>query len=61
MATMEELANQVAHATTGKDVREAIAQGFEHLKDINDRIDKTNSRIDKLNERLDELMNGGGM
>lgn len=28
MATMEELANQVAHATTGKDVRGAIAEGF---------------------------------
>lgn len=28
MATMEELADQVAHATTGKEVRGAIAEGF---------------------------------
>lgn len=28
MATMEELADKVAHATTGKDVRGAIAEGF---------------------------------
>lgn len=28
MATMEELADKVAHATTGKEVRGAIAEGF---------------------------------
>ena len=69
--TMEQIADAIRHKGYGKDVREAIAQGFATIeKDVNSHkppfitkedLKKVNDRIDELNKRLDELMNGGGM
>ena len=63
MATMEELANQVAHATTGKDVRGAIAEGFgqfdqvkgevfRRVKAVEDDNATLNARVNKLSDDL---------
>ena len=38
MATMEELADQVAHATTGKEVRGAIAEGFGQFDQVKGEV-----------------------
>ena len=69
--TMKQIADAIRHKGYGKDVREAIAQGFTQLdRDINshkppfvtaDDLKDIDNKIDKLNKRLDELMNGGGM
>ena len=69
--TMKQIADAIRHKGYGKDVREAIAQGFETIeKDVNSHkppfitkedLKKVNDRIDELNKRLDELMNGGAM
>ena len=69
--SMKEIADAIRHKGYGKDVREAIAQGFETIeKDVNSHkppfitkedLKKVNDRIDELNQRLDELMNGGAM
>ena len=71
MKSMKEIADAIRHKGYGKDVREAIAQGFETIeKDVNSHkppfitkedLKKVNDRIDELNQRLDELMNGGAM
>lgn len=59
MATMEELADQVAHATTGKEVRGAIAEGFgqfDQVKgDVFKRITALEDDNSALNRRVDEL------
>lgn len=66
MATMEELADQVAHATTGKEVRGAIAEGFSQfdqvkgevfrrVKAVEDDNAALNKRVDKLSERIAAL------
>ena len=63
MATMEELADKVAHATTGKDVRGAIAEGFgqfdqvkgevfRRVKAVEDDNATLNQRVDKLGDDL---------
>lgn len=63
MATMEELADQVAHATTGKEVRGAIAEGFgqfdqvkgevfQRVKAVEDDNATLNQRVDKLEQEL---------
>lgn len=62
---MKSIAETIRKAQYGKDVREAIAQGFEKIdSDINshkppfvttDDLEELNYRIDKLNERLDDL------
>ena len=63
MATMEELADKVAHATTGKDVRGAIAEGFgqfdqvkgevfRRVKAVEDDNTALNQRVDKLGDNL---------
>ena len=69
--SMKQIADAIRHKGYGKDVREAIAQGFETIEeDVNSHkppfitkedLKKVNDRIDELNKRLDELMNGGGM
>lgn len=69
--SMKQIADAIRHKGYGKDVREAIAQGFETIeKDVNSHkppfitkedLKKVNDRIDELNKRLDELMNGGAM
>lgn len=67
MATTDEMksiAETIRKAQYGKDVREAIAQGFEQLEhDINSHKPPfvTADDLKDINERLDELMNGGGM
>lgn len=38
MATMEELADKVAHATTGKEVRGAIAEGFGQFDQVKGEV-----------------------
>lgn len=63
MATMEELADKVAHATTGKEVRGAIAEGFgqfdqvkgevfRRVKAVEDDNAALNQRVDKLDDDL---------
>lgn len=63
MATMEELADKVAHATTGKEVRGAIAEGFgqfdqvkgevfRRVKAVEDDNATLNQRVDKLDDDL---------
>ena len=63
MATMEELADKVAHATTGKEVRGAIAEGFgqfdqvkgevfRRVKAVEDDNTALNQRVDKLEQEL---------
>lgn len=61
---MKSIAETIRKAQYGKDVREAIAQGFEQLEhDINSHKPPfvTADDLKDINERLDELMNGGGM
>lgn len=63
--TMKQIADAIRHKGYGKDVREAIAQGFEQLEhDINshkppfvtaDDLKDINDRIDKANSRIDKL------
>lgn len=55
MATMEELADKVAHATTGKEVRGAIAEGFGHIAALEDDNSALNRRVDELGERITAL------
>lgn len=61
---MKGIVETIRKAQYGKDVREAIAQGFEQLEhDINSHKPPfvTADDLKDINERLDELMNGGGM
>lgn len=61
---MKSIAETIRKAQYGRDVREAIAQGFEQLEhDINSHKPPfvTADDLKDINERLDELMNGGGM
>ena len=59
MATMEELADQVAHATTGKEVRGAIAEGFGQFDQVKGDVFKRIAALEDdnsaLNRRVDEL------
>lgn len=59
MATMEELAQTIATAATGKDVREAMAEAvrqfdtvkgavYQRMKEISDEGDRLDKRIDEL-------------
>lgn len=63
MATMEELADQVAHATTGKEVRGAIAEGFGQFDQVKGEVfwrvmaveddnATLNAKVDKLSDDL---------
>lgn len=59
MATMEELASQVAHATTGKDVRGAIAEGFGQFDQVKGEVFRRVKAVEDdnsaLNQRVDNL------
>lgn len=59
MATMEELADQVAHATTGKDVRGAIAEGFGQFDQVKGEVFRRVKAVEDdntaLNQRVDKL------
>ena len=59
MATMEELADKVAHATTGKDVRGAIAEGFGQFDQVKGEVFRRVKAVDDdntaLNQRVDNL------
>lgn len=59
MVTMEELADQVAHATTGKEVRGAIAEGigqFDQVKgEVFRRVKAVEDDNSALNQRVDNL------
>lgn len=55
MATMEELADQVAHATTGKEVRGAIAEGFVQLGEVFRRVKAVEDDNAALNKRIAAL------
>lgn len=59
MATMEELADKVAHATTGKDVRGAIAEGFGQFDQVKGEVFRRVKTVEDdnatLNVRVDNL------
>lgn len=59
MATMEELADKVAHATTGKDVRGAIAEGFGQFDQVKGEVFRRVKAVEDdntaLNQRVDKL------
>lgn len=59
MATMEELADKVAHATTGKDVRGAIAEGFGQFDQVKGEVFRRVKAVEDdntaLNQRVDNL------
>ena len=59
MATMEELADKVAHATTGKDVRGAIAEGFGQFDQVKGEVFRRVKVVEDdntaLNQRVDNL------
>ena len=59
MATMEELADKVAHATTGKDVRGAIAEGFGQFDQVKGEVFRRVKTVEDdnaaLNQRVDKL------
>ena len=59
MATMEELADQVAHATTGKEVRGAIAEGFGQFDQVKGEVFRRVKAVEDdntaLNQRVDKL------
>lgn len=59
MATMEELADQVAHATTGKEVRGAIAEGFGQFDQVKGEVFRRVKAVEDdnsaLNQRVDNL------
>lgn len=55
MATMEELADQVAHATTGKEVRGAIAQGIGQFDQVKGEVFALNQRVDELSQSEERL------
>lgn len=52
MATMEELADKVAHATTGKDVRGAIAEGFGQFDQVKGDVFKRIAALEDDNSAL---------
>lgn len=59
MATMEELADKVAHATTGKDVRGAIAKGFGQFDQVKGEVFRRVKAVEDdnaaLNQQVDNL------
>ena len=59
MATMEELADKVAHATTGKEVRGAIAEGFGQFDQVKGEVFRRVKAVEDdnaaLNQRVDNL------
>ena len=59
MATMEELADKVAHATTGKEVRGAIAEGFGQFDQVKGEVFRRVKAVEDdnaaLNQRVDKL------
>lgn len=63
---MAEIAEAVRHKKYGKDVREAIAQGFDqydeqtgkiykHLRHAEERVDSLNEKVEQLNQRCQQL------
>lgn len=61
MATMEELADKVAHATTGKEVRGAIAEGFNRIAALEDMVFGQHPQEVKMAENSTPPVNGGAM
>lgn len=59
MATMDELAQTIATATTGKEVRGAIAEGFGQFDQVKGDVFKRIAALEDdnsaLNRRVDEL------
>lgn len=54
MATMEELADKVAHATTGKDVRGAIAEGFGQFDQVKGEVFRRVKAVEDDNAALNQ-------
>ena len=52
MATMEELADKVAHATTGKDVRGAIAEGFGQFDQVKGEVFRRVKTVEELDGKI---------
>lgn len=52
---MKSIAETIRKAQYGKDVREAIAKGFEQFETVEDDNAALNARVDKLSNKIETL------
>ena len=58
--SMKEIADAIRHKGYGKDVREAIAQGFENLDKHLSNVEKELKQQDKKKSSMDDIFNSFG-
>lgn len=58
--SMKEIAEAIRHKGYGKDVREAIAQGFENLDKHLSNVEKELKQQDKKKSSMDDIFNSFG-
>ena len=58
--TMKQIADAIRHKGYGKDVREAIAQGFENLDKHLSNVEKELKQQDQKKSSMDDIFNSFG-